>query len=583
MEEQNIQLDPDAVNLAKAIRQTESGGDFNAKGKSGEYGAYQFTEPTWKAYAKKHLGQDIPLAQATPEDQNQVAYKQIKEWKDKGYNVGQIASMWNAGENRPDAYLENHTGINKYGVHYDTPKYAKSVATAYQTIKNGGVASIDPNNPSSVVNKQQTPEQPSQSLGEELANRINDASTGISSLIGGEKATGQSRFSGALQTVGAIAGGVGDIIGKGLELIPGVKGLEKWVGGKISDYAQTEGGQAVVNSIKEFSTKHPELSKDIGAGFNIVTAIPILKGLGTLKNVALDSASQVLKNKAEQVALKDFTSTIEKTSTGRTFLQRNPNAVKTMIDERTLPTIENGKYSSKEAYNNLSKQISDIEDNQLQPALQKASTQGVQTSYVPLESYRKEAIMEAQNALKDPKPVEAYFDRLKLKYGEYPTIADLNEAKRLVRKNISEAGFASPTVSTDKIVGNTLQKAVEEGAKALGFGDVAEINQQMARLIKAQDLLKYLHGKPVKTGLIGETIKNSATVGGEALGNATGVPFAGAYIGRGLGGKVGKNVTGITQKILNRTGKNATKTSGKKAIKRSVGLLGASMAQNANQ
>lgn len=141
-------LDPDAVNLAKAIRQTESGGNFQARGKSGEYGAYQFTKPTWDAYAPKH-GVNVPIEQATPDQQNEVAYKQIKEWKDQGLNVGQISSLWNSG--KPDAYLDpNYKGVNqKTGVYFDVPAYAKSVATAYQTLKNGGQAQIDPNNPSS--------------------------------------------------------------------------------------------------------------------------------------------------------------------------------------------------------------------------------------------------------------------------------------------------------------------------------------------------------------------------------------------------------------------------------------------------
>src|ERR1700755_1078288 len=112
-------LDQDALNLTKAIRQHESGGNFESKGKSGEYGAYQFTAPTWKGYAKEVLGDEN--APMTKENQNKVAYTKIKKWKDEGKNVGQIASMWNAGEGKPNAYLENNVGTNKYGVHYDKP------------------------------------------------------------------------------------------------------------------------------------------------------------------------------------------------------------------------------------------------------------------------------------------------------------------------------------------------------------------------------------------------------------------------------------------------------------------------------
>ena len=162
---QPTQLDPQVVNLAKAIRQTESGGDFSVKGKSGEYGAYQFTPNTWNSQASKY-GINTTLDKATPEQQNAVAYNQIKEWKDAGHNVAQIASMWNAGQGEPNAYTgtfsngKPSTGVNSYGVKYSVPDYAYSVANAYQTLKNGGQVNADPNNPSSTSNVSQVTEQP---------------------------------------------------------------------------------------------------------------------------------------------------------------------------------------------------------------------------------------------------------------------------------------------------------------------------------------------------------------------------------------------------------------------------------------
>lgn len=150
-------LDPQAVALAKAIRQVESGGNFKARGKSGEFGAYQFTPQTWAKVAQKY-GIATTIDKATPEQQNEAAYKQIKDWKDQGFNPGQIASMWNAGEGEPNAYTGKFSngkeamGVNKYGVQYNVPAYAKSVATAYQTLKQGGQVGIDPQNPSSIAN-----------------------------------------------------------------------------------------------------------------------------------------------------------------------------------------------------------------------------------------------------------------------------------------------------------------------------------------------------------------------------------------------------------------------------------------------
>lgn len=129
-------LDPTIVNLAKAIRQTETGESsdpYTAKGGSGEFGAYQYTPDTWAADVKKYTGQEVPLAQADKLLQNEVAYKKLVSLKGQGYNVGQIASIWNSGG--PD--WQGKVGTNKFGVQYDTPAYVNKVANAYQEFKLG--------------------------------------------------------------------------------------------------------------------------------------------------------------------------------------------------------------------------------------------------------------------------------------------------------------------------------------------------------------------------------------------------------------------------------------------------------------
>lgn len=128
------QIDPQVKALTTAIGQAETGDDPNAysqPGASGEYGRYQFTEPTWRGYAKEILG-DENADITSKENQNKVAYGKIKQWKEAGYNPAQIASMWNAGSSKPNAYKENHRGVNKYGVQYDTPAYAQRVSDYYR-------------------------------------------------------------------------------------------------------------------------------------------------------------------------------------------------------------------------------------------------------------------------------------------------------------------------------------------------------------------------------------------------------------------------------------------------------------------
>lgn len=131
-------IDPAVKNLVSAIGQAETGPSssqaYSARGASGEFGRYQFMPETYKNYAQKYLGD--PNAQPTVENQNKIAYSFVKEKKDAGYNPAQIASMWNAGEGKPDAYKENFKGVNNKGVAYDTPAYAAKVSKYYEQNRN---------------------------------------------------------------------------------------------------------------------------------------------------------------------------------------------------------------------------------------------------------------------------------------------------------------------------------------------------------------------------------------------------------------------------------------------------------------
>ncbi len=131
------EIDPQIKNLVSAIGRAETGEPseqaYSQKGASGEFGRYQFMPTTYKAYAKRYLGDEN--AEPNMVNQNKIAYSFVKEKKDKGYNPAQIASMWNAGEGNPDAYKEGHKGTNKYGVEYDTPGYAQKVSKYYNQLK----------------------------------------------------------------------------------------------------------------------------------------------------------------------------------------------------------------------------------------------------------------------------------------------------------------------------------------------------------------------------------------------------------------------------------------------------------------
>lgn len=165
MEQENLTipegLDPQAVNLARAIRQQESGGDYNKSGDSGSsLGAYQWNnQPNGKSVPlqkgeipsnfttwAKEVGLDP--TDFSPKNQDMVAYQKIKKLKDAGNNVVDIAAIWNGGDAKrqdPNYVTPNGLPSQKKGV-YDVPAYAKAVNDYYQELKtkNADTSTQDP-------------------------------------------------------------------------------------------------------------------------------------------------------------------------------------------------------------------------------------------------------------------------------------------------------------------------------------------------------------------------------------------------------------------------------------------------------
>lgn len=188
----NNQLDQRAINLIKAIRQVESNGNYNAKGASGEIGGYQYLPSTWATIAPKY-GITSSLDKATPQEQNAVAYNQVKKWIDDGFDVTQIASMWNAGEGEPNAYkgkFEKNTkshkaGDSSVGTKFNVPDYAAKVGNAYLGFKALTQAATLPDTTQTPVST--TPEQPGfvQSLAQSIAKPFEQIiATGLTGLKG---------------------------------------------------------------------------------------------------------------------------------------------------------------------------------------------------------------------------------------------------------------------------------------------------------------------------------------------------------------------------------------------------------------
>lgn len=148
--------DATADDIANAIKQVESGGNYDSKGGSGENGAYQFMPSTWaswsKEYAAEVLGKSIGNMKMTPENQDAVAKWKIQQWLNQGLNAEQIAAKWNSGS---ETGWENKIGTNSKGVAYNVPAYVSKVTGALGNIVSSRAKSQEPGTDNITQIKQQ--------------------------------------------------------------------------------------------------------------------------------------------------------------------------------------------------------------------------------------------------------------------------------------------------------------------------------------------------------------------------------------------------------------------------------------------
>lgn len=573
-------MDQDAVNLAKAIRQTESGGDFNAQGKSGESGAYQWMPTTWKAHAKEALGNEN--ADMTPENQNAVAYTIIKKRKDAGLNAAQIAAEWNSGSSTG---WENKVGTNKQGVAYNVPQYVKSVTDTYQQYKSGAtnpnvipnsstVGGYDPkpyssqiqNNPGAINTTGgagiQQPKPPTDyslipNLGEigtglstGLASRVKDFGGALQPLMKGDV------VSGAIQGAGAIAGGIGDIANAGLSLIPGVQGAEKLLGSGVKAVLNTQTGKDMATAFSNFAAENPTIAKDIGAGVNVLAAIPILKGLGLVKTAVMDASTAAFKKSvltSAEAEIKDNLTARPAAALARAEA-RGANPIPTMLDNPSyLPEVVANPsggfmYNASKARDALQTSLSS-DEAVLQAKLDGAIKKNVMVSITDTEKKVLADIRKANplsvNYLSMTNAVKDIFKSLKASSGGRDIISlnELNGIKRNVRSAVFDVagdvrGSATAQIKYD--IGQSLMDQVEAIAKKAGVDGVPEINKVMGTKIEALKVLDAMDGRKVVTkgGLGREAAVDVAGAVGEGAGNMLGIPFAGTLASRGLVGKI---------------------------------------------
>lgn len=556
------QLDPTIVNLSKAIRQTESGGNPTAVGKSGEYGAYQYTPDTW-AKDSAAAGVNVPLQQATLAQQNEVAYKKIAALKAQGLNVGQVASVWNSGD--PNAYTGKFSdgkpavGTNSYGVHYDVPAYAKSVATAYQTLKGGGQVQADPANPSSTANPSNSllelPQQAQQpeSLGDKILHGAEAVGNFIAPVIpdiyhdikGDSTKTGLQQL-GDLGSTGLTAaslipgiGELGPVEATAARLgLAGEEGLN--LGGRLAGNAAIGAGFGATNAI--------------GAGETDPSKIAQSGLLGGAVGGGLGVAGEAVGGLLGKVADKTPTSQLESQAGGTKTLQ---NAVRDNSRGNTTPitTFEQKGYTPKLVVKDGKVNVDAITNEQgtgaLDNDLEEESNNATELvksmqGGVPTEQFKTDVLKEVSqnpdirdsgNVSKAVSEVERKFSDLKNSYGDVLPWKAIDSIRKTMNKD-----YNLETRDVSRSIGDTARKFLYEGGEIpQGLLPSVSLNQAAntplktamaneSELIRARNFALKLRGSVVKGGKIGKYFWD--TIGAMA---GTAVGSAGGPVGAGLG------------------------------------------------
>ena len=588
----NGNMDEKALALAKAIRRTETGGakdPYNTPGASGEFGAYQFLPTTYKAWAKKHLGDEN--APMTVENQNRVAYSQIKEWKDQGYNPAQIASMWNSG--KPDRYLTGGVGVNKKGVAYNVPEYVKKVSDNYRKLTQEQIQGQMPQEPQmpqipETPQTQQTPQekpgflkslaygiaQPFVKLGLTASEKLKDIGIGGGLNEAGQALKRQYESKGmdvtaetGREAIGAIGEGAlsffgGEALGKaGLKTAQAaIKGTAPaWAGARqlAKSGAILGGGGGLTQAMQdEDQSIGNYLGKTLlGAGVGAVTNPLLQIGLPRLATRATAKGRSTLASQAYERELQDIidsqkslinaTQKIKKTS-GHNYVRdisQDPDLARGL-------SVENNRVNPDRAIEVVRQRIDDFDENasQMLPEIDAqnlAQKQTVGSLVISLKENLDKAVSRGDITKNEARDMMLFGQKEIIgQFGsdaaQQVSYVDLDKLRRTASKRVKEFyGDANAKNKWNNLY-NSLRKSLYDGVSDVGGISKKSINKQFEYMLGLESFLdKKLRGATVKGGRLGAY---SGKIVGALAGSASGNPIISI-----LGAELGSRVQNILQ------------------------------------
>lgn len=269
-------LDPVAVNLAKAIREHESNGNYSAIGdlnKGVSKGAYQYNKDNFSTWAKEY---GLDPNDFSPTNQDKVAYTRIKSQLDSGNSPSEVVARWNGATLKGGKYVANN------------PAYVDAVKQQYAKLVGAPTQSVATSDATGVNTAQAAGATPApQSFGQQalgLAGKVGDfffpAVKDIYNDVTG-KNTGADAKTGLQQ--------LGDVGMSALSLIPGLGEA----GGALKGAGLLAKGAEAANAAADVAkaAKVAKVGGEVASASKAVpTAIQGAKTAGLVSKIGKDAA-----------------------------------------------------------------------------------------------------------------------------------------------------------------------------------------------------------------------------------------------------------------------------------------------------
>ena len=577
-----------AIDLLRAIRLTETTNNYNAVGKAGEIGGYQFLPSTYFALTGK------PLAQATPDEQDETAYAYVISLIQKGYTGKQISGIWNAGEPNFLAMEQGKAPKSKKdekgNVKYDVGAYQLKVENYFNQIlynranqaefpienKLQNKKKINTENSSYIdrlsqdfdkflKNSAEFNANPKANAGGKLANSISESAKLIGSVAG------------ELPVIKDIAGGVSDIVkeiskggaGSVAYLLDSIAGTNKYKDFKdaLNQFDLDNPNSQAKQSVEYLKEESPNIKATVEATVNAGALLyPAVKGFKprvlTKDLVENDVYNSFKENFAgsSKASTNKYLDSIQKTGIDPLkILSKDPELHPQIVKDTTKDAYYYDFTNAKDVLNDKIKKISQARDDLFKRLDENPDVPAIKKQDVSkdiLDTFKLQLDNEGKISFSPNSPYYNYLQQDKTTVlnalsqymksldeganikNEVVGIADSGDITRMnlleKRKNL-DANIESITKTnlkekllTDirKVYKNQLEKSVDSGDVNL----IKNTNQEISTYKETLNFLEKgaINNKPIKGGAFTRTLDKVANKGVGAT--------AGAVVGSGIGG-----------------------------------------------